>query len=315
MDIVSINHLTKEYNSVSALKDISMELVRGKIYGLVGNNGAGKTTLIKCILGLIRPTVGEVQVFGENAYEMSNRSKQNIGLVYDTPMFISNMSAIENLIYFCSPYGISNNKINDLYNEYADKFNLKNSEKKIGEYSMGMKQKLNIIRGLITAPQLLLLDEPFNGLDPSSKIILSKILKDFNRKTKATILISSHDICGLEQLTNDFIYLKNGILELFGDVQNVTNNTPTSDCYKVVIQKHFIKESIMKITSSNKLKVIDRSENSLTVKKVDKSDQTVFEIIVKLNINAEEIKKVNYGLESLFYYEGNKNENIFEKGN
>lgn len=309
MDILTINSLTKKYKKKLVLKDISLQLLSDKIYGLVGNNGVGKTTLIKCILGLIKPSQGEVTIFNEKAYHMSDNCKKKIGVVYDTPMFVNNMSGIDNMLYFCSPYGIENTEIARLYHHYAIKLNLTQSNQKVGEYSMGMKQKLSIIRGLIIQPQLFVLDEPFNGLDPSTRISLSKILQEFKNETKATVLISSHDLISLEELGEEFIYLENGTLEAFGDIKSITTKSTNSNSYKLVMPINLLEESIQKIITSNKLKIIDQTISSLTVIKTVASDQRIFEIISELNLPIDEIKRANTGLESLFAQEEVKHEN------
>lgn len=303
MDIVTVNSLIKKYKTTLALKDISIKLSDGRIYGLIGNNGAGKTTLIKSILGLIKPTNGEIYVFNEKAYQMSNSCKKKLGVAYDKPMFVPNMSALDNLLYFCSDYGVRSEELKKRYDEYSCKLNLKNAEQNVGEYSMGMKQKLSIIRSLITYPQILILDEPFNGLDPSTRIALSKILQDFNNKTGATILISSHNVDMLEAVADEFIYLKNGNLAAFGDIKTVTDTIPQLGHYKIVIPSHLLEESVRRIKALGTLKIVDQSKNTLIINKNEKADCNVFEIIAELNLPVDEVKRVDYGLESIFSYE------------
>lgn len=308
MAIVMTKGLSKKYKAKLVLKDISLDLVENEIYGVVGNNGVGKTTLIKCILGLIKPTDGVVKVFNEDSYVMSDNVKKKISIAYDVPMFISNMSALDNLLYFCSSYSISDKDIKKSYEYYSNKLRLEISDQEVGEYSMGMKQKLSIIRALIPNPKFLVLDEPYNGLDYSSKIALSKTLKEYKSKNDVTMLISSHDLRSLEEVATKFIYIEKGIMRAFGNIDEITNVSQMG-FYEVIVSSNFIDESIQKINSSNKLKVVSVLDKTLTITKINNSEDEVFSILSELNIPVKEMKKTSRGLEALFEEEEDEYEN------
>ena len=189
-NIIEINNLTKQYGSQIAVNNLSITVESGQIYGFLGRNGAGKTTTIRMLLGLIKPTKGNIKIF-EKEFE-SNKTEilKNIGAMVETPGFYSNLTAKENLTINAKILGIQKE---NAIEEVLEIVGLASEKVKLFKnYSLGMKQRLGIARALLHNPELLILDEPTNGLDPIGIKEIRKLIKDLAQSRNITILISSH---------------------------------------------------------------------------------------------------------------------------
>lgn len=206
--VLEIKNLSKRYNSQWALKNINMRLEKGRIYGLIGKNGAGKTTLMRMVTGLSFPTNGTITLFGKDRGSNMDEAGKRIGALIEYPALTSNMTAKENLHFQCLMKGIPNFELED---EMLELTGLKNTgRKKARNFSLGMKQRLGIASVLLGNPELLLLDEPINALDPSGVIEIRNLLKRLREFENKTILISSHNLPELYQTATDYIIIHNG---------------------------------------------------------------------------------------------------------
>lgn len=187
-NIVRVEHLFKKYKNETILNDLSIQFERGKIYGIVGKNGSGKTVFFKTIAGFVKPTEGKVFV-NEKEIGTDTDFAQNMGLIIETPGFLPQYSAYRNLEYLAS----IRNKIKEKeIREAITKVGLDaNSSKKVGKYSLGMRQRLGIAQAIMEDPELIILDEPMNGLDKAGIALVRELFKQLKKEGK-TILISSH---------------------------------------------------------------------------------------------------------------------------
>ena len=208
MDRVSFNNVTKEFKNKAVLKGVSFNIEAGDIYGLIGENGAGKTTLLKLIVNLLKPTSGNIQVLGKEIKKDSYDYLRNIGALIDEPVFYKKLTLYENFKVHCEYLGFYDEEKLENVLRRVGLHNKK--DRKIKELSFGEKQRLAIAYALITEPELLILDEPTNGLDPIAIVELREILLKLNREFNTTIIISSHAINELETLVNKVKFLKNG---------------------------------------------------------------------------------------------------------
>lgn len=202
-NIIEINNLTKQYGSQIAVNNLSITVESGQIYGFLGRNGAGKTTTIRMLLGLIKPTKGNIKIF-EKEFE-SNKTEilKNIGAMVETPGFYSNLTAKENLTINAKILGIQKE---NAIEEVLEIVGLASEKVKLFKnYSLGMKQRLGIARALLHNPELLILDEPTNGLDPIGIKEIRKLIKDLAQSRNITILISSHILSEIEQLVDKVV--------------------------------------------------------------------------------------------------------------
>lgn len=206
--IITTQNLIKKFGSFYALDHVSLTLEKGHIYGFIGENGAGKTTLLRIFAGLSYETAGEWTIFGKSTLREKEQIRRNIGSTIEEPVLYPNLTAIENMELQRKLLG---NPDKGNCRELLNLVGLDNAgRKKAKQFSMGMKQRLGLALALINKPQLLLLDEPVNGLDPKGIADLRNLLKKLNQEYGVTILISSHILNELYLLATDYIIIKDG---------------------------------------------------------------------------------------------------------
>ncbi|MBO0446066.1 ATP-binding cassette domain-containing protein [Enterococcus ureilyticus] len=188
-NVLEIKQLTKTFGEQLVLDDVSLSLKKGMIYGLLGANGAGKTTIIKAIFDLVKPNSGEIYLFNEKMPQAVDQFKK-LGSIIETPVFYENMTVEENLLLHCDYMG-EQFKVN--VDKVLQDVGLSEAKgKMIDQLSLGMKQRLGLGRALLNEPQLLILDEPINGLDPEGIIDFRNLILRINQTYGTTVLISSH---------------------------------------------------------------------------------------------------------------------------
>ncbi|WCN36389.1 ABC transporter ATP-binding protein [Aneurinibacillus uraniidurans] len=213
--VIKTTDLTKMYDNQKSVDRVNMTVKQGEIYGFLGRNGAGKTTTIRMLLGLIKPTCGQIEIFGENLFTNQKEILRRIGSIVEVPGFYENLTARENLLI--------NAKIMGIHKKYAIEEALEivglqdETGKLVGKYSLGMKQRLGIARALLHYPELLILDEPTNGLDPIGIKEMRRLIKSLAEERKITILISSHILSEIEQIADRMGIIHEGrLLEEIG---------------------------------------------------------------------------------------------------
>ncbi len=208
--ILSTKNLSKKYKNVNALKNINLELKQGEIYGLVGKNGAGKTTLLRLLTGQSYSDEGVISLFEQTSPEALNRERKRIGAIIETPSFYSYMTAEQNLEYYRIQRGIPGK---NCVKEALEEVQLADTEnKKFKSFSLGMKQRLGLALALMNKPEILLLDEPINGLDPFGIVEIRNLLLNLNREKNITILISSHILTELSNLVTYYGFIDRGVM-------------------------------------------------------------------------------------------------------
>lgn len=208
--VIETRNLTKQYGVQKSVSDLNIHVKRGRIYGLLGRNGAGKTTTMKMLLGLIKPTSGTVKIFGKSMIGNEKKILPRIGCLIESPGFYPNLTGTENLKIFVRLRGIpAKNAIKSALEVVGLPYN---DKKLFSQYSLGMKQRLAIALAIMHDPELLILDEPINGLDP---IGIAEV-RDFIRKLcdvrGKTILISSHILSEISLLADDIGIIDHGVL-------------------------------------------------------------------------------------------------------
>ncbi|MDC2867886.1 ABC transporter ATP-binding protein [Bacillus sp. BP-3] len=208
--IIKTTNLTKIYGNQKSVDNLNINVNQGEIYGFIGRNGAGKTTTIRMLLGLIKPTSGKIEIFGEDFFQNQKEILRRIGSIVEVPGFYENLTARENLLINAKIIGV--HKKNAL-EEALEIVGLQHETKKlVGKYSLGMKQRLGIARALLHYPELLILDEPTNGLDPIGIKEMRKLIKSLAQERNITILISSHILAEVEQLVDHMGIIHEGKL-------------------------------------------------------------------------------------------------------
>lgn len=208
--LIETEQLTKIYGKQVVVDSVNLHVRKGRIYGLLGRNGAGKTTIMKMILGLTSITSGEVNVFGQNIKGREKRIYPRIGAMIETPGFYPNLTGTENLEIFAKLRGTA---ASDAVKTALKIVGLPYKDKKLfSKYSLGMKQRLGIANAILHDPELLILDEPTNGLDPIGIAEVRNFLKELSQDRGKTILISSHILSEMQLLADDIGIIDHGVL-------------------------------------------------------------------------------------------------------
>lgn len=261
-DILECRSLCKTFGKKQILKDVSFEIREGDILGFIGPNGAGKTTTIKLILGLQSITSGKVFINGYDVEKQFTKAIKRVGAIVENPDMYMYMSGYDNLKLVANMYeGITNSRID----EVVDLVKLKNRiNDKVSKYSLGMRQRLGIAQAIIHKPNLLILDEPTNGLDPEGIKEMRELLVSLAKKEKMAILISSHNLAELDNFCNRICIIKNG---------EIIETSEISAIKKDVNHQQFIIEI----------------ENTKDINKIYKEAEIVNERIFKINIKKENV--------------------------
>lgn len=199
--------LTKQFGEKTAVKNVSMQIKKGEIYGFIGKNGAGKTTLMRLILGAAMPTGGSIELFGGK--ENENEARHRIGALLEYPCIYKNCTALENLRRFAILTGADADELEDI----LELVGLKGvGRKRAGQFSLGMKQRLAIGIALLGHPEFLVLDEPINGLDPAGIKEIRDVILTLNQKKGVTFLVSSHLLDELSKIVTTYGIINDGVL-------------------------------------------------------------------------------------------------------
>jgi len=235
METIKIEHLRKEFKNVVAVSDLTLEINKGEIFGLLGVNGAGKTTTIKMLSGLIKPTSGSAKIFGKDLKEDLNEIKQIIAISPQESAIAKNLTVYENLLLMAELYGQSKKEAEENVKEVSHALSLDNYLKRRAKIlSGGYKRRLSIAMALVLKPQILFLDEPTLGLDVINRHELWKIIADL--KGKITIILTSHYMEEIAALTDHIAIMKDGNLLKVGALEEILKETN-----KETLEEAFIK--------------------------------------------------------------------------
>jgi ABC-2 type transport system ATP-binding protein len=223
--VVKTIGLSKKYGERYAVEGVDAEIRRGQIYGLIGQNGAGKTTFIRMLTGLIAPTDGQIELFGESAARLE-KARGRIGSIVETPSLFPNMTAVENLETQRRLTGFRRDNTEEML-EFCGVSDTGN--KKVRNFSLGMRQRLALALALLAEPEFIILDEPINGLDPKGIVENREMLQRLASERNVTILISSHILSELAQLATNYGIIHNGRL-----IKQVSAKQLQAECRRYV---------------------------------------------------------------------------------
>lgn len=287
--------LTKEYQGMEVVRDINMHIKKGEIYGFLGKNGAGKSTVMKMIMNLVQPTDGRIFIFGKEKTVGDYEYLKRIGSLIEEPVFYSGLTAKENLMLHCSYMGYPNKKEIDHVLEQMKLHNV--GKKPIHSFSIGMKQRLAIARAILTKPELLILDEPINGLDPNGIKEMRTLFMELAKEHGTTILVSSHILSEIEHIADTIGVLANhhlvkevsmeSIHHLQGEYIELCIDD-TKRAATCLDRKYLIRS--YKIVDYNTIRIYDPS--------ISKNE--IISVLVNEGINIESISKRATSLEEYF---------------
>lgn len=270
--IVEIKHLEKHFGKFQAVTDVSFDVYRGDVFGFLGPNGAGKSTTIRTMLSLIKPTGGELKLFGKDLSKDRNYILQRIGCIVEKPDFYKYLSAEKNIEIFARLSGVNVTK--SKVHEIIEFVGLKGREKdKLSGFSHGMKQRLGIAQTLIHDPELIILDEPTTGLDPQGIIDIRNLILQLKNERNKTVLLSSHILSEIELIANRMVIINKGKTIIQGSVKELLN----------------AQELIVAFTVHNIEKATSLLEKAAMKEMIDLTDKTN----LLLHISQEKIPVVN----------------------
>jgi len=294
MDIaIQTKGLTKTLHGNEIISNLNMTVKKGEIYGLLGPNGAGKTTLMKMLLNLVKPTAGEIQILGETLTPSSFELLKRMGNIIEYPIFYEKLSAFDNLVLHCEYMGFYNQ---DAIRETIELVGLKNIDNKpVKEFSLGMKQRLGIGRAILTRPELLVLDEPINGLDPAGIKEMRNLFQMLTKQYGITLLISSLILGEIEQLADTIGIINKG--QLIKEITMDKIREQNTEYIELVTPQQRKACFIIEELHISNYKVVDES----TIRIYD-SNVTQTAISKELILNDIEIESINKKVKNLEEY-------------
>ena len=281
--LVQAHAITKEYKNVTAVDHIDLKLKRGEIYGLIGRNGAGKTTLLRMLAGFAAPTEGDYSLFGVSGKKISSL-RDRVGVLIESPKLFLNMSAYQNLKVKAMALGL---REDDYLNELLDLTGLSSVGKHpVSGFSLGMKQRLGIALSLVGHPDLLLLDEPINGLDPEGIIEIRNLISKLSEEQNITILISSHILEELSKTATRYGVINRGRL-----IAEFTNEELLSECSDYLVIK--TDDTNTACTELDKLGITDYRLTDKNMIEIYERLDEVGHIVAELDRNNVRVSAVN----------------------
>jgi len=284
--VIEANNVSKKYSDVTALKNVNISIARGDIYGLVGDNGAGKSTFLKLLTGQIFLTDGEIRLLGEHIPGNIEKQRRRTGAIIESPGFYPNLTVEKNLEYYRIQKGVPGKRIVEKTLDTVGLLDKKN--KRCTDLSMGMKQRLGLAVALLGEPEILILDEPINGLDPSGIIEIRNLFLNLNREKRITIIISSHMLRELQQIASVYGFLSKGKLLKQISIEELTEQcssyveitTSNPEKYSSLLEKE-LGHSQYSVMPDKSIRIINprigveqisnlASKHNITITKLDK---------------------------------------------
>lgn len=279
---IKINKVSKTYKNIQALNEITFDIPKNSIFGILGSNGSGKTTLMKILGGLIKSWSGSIYVNNDKKNNKNLNLSKNFGFLIENPCFYEYLSAKQNLEILLRISDFKENRIDRI----LDLVNLNKRENdKVETFSYGMKQRLGLAQTLLHDPEIIVIDEPNNGLDPKGINEMNEILKNLHSQGK-TIIISSHILSEIETLCTDICILKNGKVLIVDSLENLKKNSNT---YTIEVDKPL--DALNELKNNNKFKVLKNLNNYITFSTVEELNINSINLIFKTKIQINQFKK------------------------
>lgn len=290
--IVETSNLSKRFGKDLAVEGLNMKISKGEIYGFLGPNGAGKTTTIRMLLGLMKPTSGRIRIFGQDIKQQRKNILTKVGSLVENPSYYPHLTAYENLEALRKIIGVPKKRIYEVLEivrltEVADK--------KVKGFSLGMKQRLGIAMSLLNQPQLLILDEPTNGLDPSGIIEIRELIKRLPEEFGMTVLISSHLLTEIDQMATTVGIVTKGKMIFQDSIETMRTLAGHAISLKVSQAEQawrLLLANGMKVEHENGLIMLHESSNEMVAEAV--------RLLVQANLSIYRVEEEKRSLEDIF---------------
>ena len=295
--VIALEQVNKNLEGRQILKDVSFSVMRGDIFGYLGPNGAGKTTTIRIILGLMRPNSGNVSVLGQDT--QVDITRQKIGFVLEADGLYDNMTAYKNMLYYASLYDLDQPgpkidaalKMVGLADRATDK---------VSSYSRGMRQRLALARAITPDPELLVLDEPTAGVDPTGQIEIRELMLDLVRKHHKTILLSSHNLDEVQRICNRIALIHKGEIRLYGERDKLQREMGEGGV-EIETAEPAAKYVLSEINKLPGFKVRSQEDRRLVVSMSKDADvSALVTMLASRGVRIQQVKKQEASLEEMY---------------
>lgn len=306
--IIELDEISKQYDEQYAVKNLSLTIGKGEIFGLLGPNGAGKTTTILMMLGLTEPSSGSVQVCGIDSIRNPIEVKRKVGYLPDNLGFYQYMTGRENLIYTAELNQIPRNTAMERADYLLEKVNLTEAaDKKTGKYSRGMKQRLGLADVLMKKPEVIILDEPTLGIDPEGVRELLRLIRSLSVEENITVILSSHHLHQVQKICDRVGIFVKGELLAYGDIESLSKQLFNEETFIVHVSFTPMNEVLLeKLQTIEHVKKVERTEEGLDVYCDGDVTSAISKLIVDSGASLSHISKKNLGLDEIYhrYFEG-----------
>lgn len=293
--IMETSGLKKSYRGHTAIDDVSLHIPRGAVYGFVGPNGAGKSTIMKMALNLVRPDAGEVYLFGEKVTDRSYEIFKRVGSIIENPCFYEKMTARQNLELHCEYMGFPDK---ERIEEVLQTVRLSDAgDKQVRHYSLGMKQRLAIARAILARPELLILDEPVNALDPDGIREMRTLFQRLNRDEGTTIFLSSHILSEVDMIADTIGILRSG--KLLAELPAEEIHARQTEYFRIQVDDVNRAAALLEKTGILNFRVTDQEQ--IYIYDTDVSGRELSETLVRGGIGLESFGRHHDTLEDYFF--------------
>lgn len=295
LSVIEIKNLTKKYGKLKAVDSLHLNVEEGEIFGFLGPNGAGKTTTIQTILGLLKPTAGEVYVQGTSVQKHRRRATTGIGYLPEEVTLYENLTGRETLQFFANVRNVPGDEIKSLL-EKVDL--LQAADKKVGEYSQGMAQRLAIAQSLLGTPPILIWDEPTAGLDPKGVSTIKKIVKNYTKDGK-TVFFSSHILPNVQDVADRVGIIVKGKLQAVDSVENLRDRLGLPTKLLLELSGPYTKvEDILR--SSDKVKQFSAWGHHVSITCANEDKRDIMELVEQHGVKIVDFSTETGDLEDIF---------------
>lgn len=317
--VIKLNRLSKHYGTFKAVDDLCLEIRRGEVFGLLGPNGAGKSTTILMMLGLTEPTDGSVSVCGFNATSQPVHVKSKVGYLPEDVGFYDDLTGRENLLFTARLNRLTEEEAKRRVADLLETVGLSHAaDKQVKTYSRGMRQRLGLADVLIKNPEVIILDEPTLGIDPSGVRELLNLIQDLAQRKKLTVLLSSHHLHQVQQVCDRVGLFVSGKLIACGSVDDLSRQLFAKEAHQILVSvqmesqvdRHRIKEQLLSLMDVRSVAWLD--EATIEVGCVSDRSSEIAKVILDVGASLLQLTRKTYGLDDIYqrYFEEKKTQEV-----
>jgi ABC-2 type transport system ATP-binding protein len=295
-DVICLQNVFKQLGQRQILKDVTMAVSRGDIFGYLGPNGAGKTTTIRIILGLMQANSGRVSVLGRSSEE--DKVREKVGFVLESDGLYDNLTAFDNLAFYGQLYTINNLELRIQSAVRTAGLETRINDK-VGTYSKGMRQRLALARALVPDPDVLVLDEPTSGVDPTGQIEIRQIMLDMVQKHKKTILLSSHNLDEVQRICNRIALIHQGQIRLYGELEKLQHQMSRNEA-TIETGEPLPPSVVSEIQNLPGISIKNQKDRSITLSTGGNDVSSVVTLLALKGVKIEQVKKQETTLEEMY---------------